>query len=249
MEKTLRTLRPHLLSIPTSVREKERGRGPVTELDVEVDEALHREISRHFPEDGWISEESPEVQGKGRIWVVDPIDGTRELIRGIPEWVVSIALFVKGSLHCGWIYHPQSDTLWFGVPSTGAWKNGKSVKITHVPSLSTLRIGVSRTDWERGRIPSLPLKIIPIGSIAYKLALVGGGELDGVISVTPKRLWDIAGGVAILLGGGGAILDLNTYEALTTLSLMPGKIFPRGFVAAHPRWLGGVTRILRRHKG
>jgi myo-inositol-1(or 4)-monophosphatase len=245
LETVFRSLRPTLLRSPETVQEKGGGKGPVTDLDTLVDQRLKEELLRRFPEDGWLSEESPDIEGKGRIWVVDPIDGTRELVQGVPEWVISVALFLGNELRGGWIYHPPSDTLWHGVPYRGAWKNETPITLTPPPDLEGIRIGVSRTDTARGRIPPLPFNLRVIGSIAYKLALLASGELDAVLSVTPKRLWDMAGGVAVLLGSGGAILDLDRNETILSLPLVRDRLFAKGFVASHPRWLGNLARSLR----
>jgi myo-inositol-1(or 4)-monophosphatase len=249
LETVFRSLRSILLRSPGTVQEKEGGKGPVTDLDTLVDQRLKEELLQRFPEDGWLSEESPDIEGKGRIWVVDPIDGTRELVQGIPEWVISVALFFEGKLCAGWIYHPPSDTLWYGVPYRGAWKNETPIILTPPPDLEKIRIGVSRTDTARGRIPPLPLNLKVIGSIAYKLALLSSGELDAILSVTSKRLWDIAGGVAVVLGSGGGVLDLAQKETLATLPFTRERLFPRGFIASHPRWLGNLARLILLNKG
>jgi myo-inositol-1(or 4)-monophosphatase len=221
-----------LKKLPLKVTTKEGG-SPLTTVDLFIDSLLKEKIQKAFPEDGILSEESPSLKGKERTWVVDPVDGTRELIEGIPEWVVSVALFSSDLLQYGWVYQPTTSFLFSGGPGIGAFLNNHKKTVQFRKEGEPI-IGVSRTDTKKGKIPRLPIPLKPIGSIAYKLALTGVGEIGGVVSFTPKHLWDIAGGVAIVLGGGGILWDLQKKEPLTTLSLKTTSLFPEGFFAGSP---------------
>lgn len=238
---TLRGYRDALLAVPAKVRDKGGDRGPLTEMDERMDRELYAAVHARYPDDGWISEESPHQAASGRYWVIDPIDGTRELVAGIPEWVVSVGLYEAGRPLYGWLYHPPSDTLWHGGPGIGAWANDTPVRVAAPTTLREAVVGVSRTDTQKGIIPPLEPAPKGIGSIAYKLGLVGAGAIHATVSITPKNVWDIAGGIAIVLGAGGTVVRFDSGDPIRTLD-MHTKL-DGGLVAAHPEWAEPLRRL------
>jgi len=101
---------------------------PVTEADVAVDETLRRELPR--ADEGWLSEESLDHRARldrRRVWIVDPLDGTREFLGGVPQWTVSIGLVEDGEAVAGGIYNPSTDELFLGARETGVTLNGTPV--------------------------------------------------------------------------------------------------------------------------
>jgi myo-inositol-1(or 4)-monophosphatase len=183
------------------------GDDPVTEADRAANRIL-REILVQEGE-GWLSEESAEDPGrleKARVWVVDPLDGTREFVARIPEWCISIALVENGTaIACG-IHNPSTSETFLGSTGTGLTYNGTRAHSTSRCELSGATILASRTEVQRGewkQFESAPLAIKPVGSVAYKLALVAAGLADATWTPCPKHEWDVAAGVGLITFGGG----------------------------------------------
>lgn len=244
----LRAFKPRLTQLPQHVQDKGGDLGPLTELDHHVDRELYRLIRASFAADGWMSEESAHEQGSGRVWIVDPIDGTREIVAGVGEWAVSVGLWEDGAPAYGWLYNASRDVLWHGGPGIGAWaeegERRRAVRVRAPGSIERLSVGVSRTDMSKGLIPQVKPVPKPIGSIAYKLGLVAAGEIDATVSVTPKNAWDIAGGIAVVLGAGGSVVRLSDGEPLKAFD--SGVLHEDGLVAAHP---DAVEELRRRYGG
>ena len=187
------------------VAEEKKPGDWVTDADRDADRLIREEQNRHFPQDGWLSEESLEISRPGTFtWIVDPIDGTHEFVSGNPEHAVSIGLVWEGKAVGGAVAHPPSGVLMAGSVAGGL----RPAETRNLPGARQkekgLRILVSRTDLARERFSkwsgSFPLT--PVGSIAYKLALVAYGEGDAIVSITGKNPWDITGGFAILQASG-----------------------------------------------
>jgi myo-inositol-1(or 4)-monophosphatase len=138
------------------------------------------------------------------------MDGTREFVMKVPEFVVSVALVEKGLVVLGVIYNPCTGELFESVYRQGTKLNGKMVycdkKLDGKP-----KVEVSRSDIEKGRFAGYEscMDLHPCGSIAYKLARLAAGEANGTLSITPKNEWDIAGGVILVTEAGGRVTDLS----------------------------------------
>ncbi|NKB70930.1 MAG: 3'(2'),5'-bisphosphate nucleotidase CysQ [Candidatus Latescibacteria bacterium] len=187
---------------------------PVTSADLAANAYLSEALQTPYPEYGWLSEETvddPQRLQRDRVWIVDPIDGTKEFLAEIPEYVVSIALVEKGEPIVGVIYNPPKDELYAAVKGGGTFLNGQRVFCTDTPSLDQATMIVSRSETKRGEIdPFRPhlQAIEPVGSVAYKLAVVAGGGADLNISVQPKNEWDVVAGDLLVREAGGHMLDL-----------------------------------------
>jgi myo-inositol-1(or 4)-monophosphatase len=183
--------------------------GPVTEADLAVDDALRRELPR--PDEGWLSEETPDTRARldrRRVWIVDPIDGTREFMDSIPEWNISIGLAEDGVAVAGGVYNPSTDEMFLGAPGTGITLNGQPVTASPRPSLEGGVVLVGRwalEGWRGRRWQGHPFQARAVGAIAYALALVAAGSADAIWSRSPKAEWDIAAGVALITAAGGHI--------------------------------------------
>ena len=188
---------------------------PVTSADRAADEALKKDLREAFPADGWLSEETvddPVRLGHERVWIVDPIDGTKEFLTGIPEFGVSIALVQDGEPVVGVIYNPPRDELYAAVKGGGTFLNGKRVFCTDTPALSAATLIVSRSEDARGEIDPLRphlQQVRPVGSVAYKLAVVAAGAADLNVSVQPKNEWDVCAGDLLVREAGGCMVDLD----------------------------------------
>jgi myo-inositol-1(or 4)-monophosphatase len=190
------------------------GDDPVTQADRLVDAALHHLLLRDG--EGWLSEETVDDArrlGKARVWVVDPLDGTREFVARIPEWCVSIGLVEDGRAVAGGILNPETRQLIAGSIETGVELNGKPVAVKPGgASLAGCRVLASRSEIKRGewkRFENAEFTVAPMGSVAFKLALVAAGLADATWTHVPKHEWDVAAGTALVLAAGG---DVRTLE-------------------------------------
>ena len=186
---------------------------PVTEADRAANGALHDILVRDG--EGWLSEESADDLTRlkqTRVWVVDPIDGTREFVAGIPEWCVSIGLIENGHAIAGGICNPATGETFLGSLGSGVTYNGDEACASRRTTLSSATVLASRSevkrgDWEQFR--NGPFAIRPMGSVAYKLALVAAGIADATWTLCPKHEWDVAAGVALVKAAGGFAQELD----------------------------------------
>ena len=182
------------------------GGDPLTKADLAVDGVLKSILPGEG--EGWLSEEtvdSSERLNKRRVWIVDPIDGTREFIQGIPEWCISIGLIEDGQPVAGGIHNPATGERITGALGSGIAYVGPNAALGAV-SLHEASVGASRSEVRRGEwdgYDESAFKIVPMGSVAYKLALVAVGRLDATWTLVPKNEWDLAGGAALLAASGG----------------------------------------------
>jgi myo-inositol-1(or 4)-monophosphatase len=188
-----------------------KDRSPVTSADLEVNRILQETIGKHFPHDGWLSEETPDEPArleKKRVWIVDPIDGTKYFINGTPEFTISVALVEDGRLVLGVVFNPATGEFFSAIRGSGATLNDRPMHIreSHDPRLTLL---VNPPSFQRGRFQSLESEadLRPMGSIAYTLALVAAGHADGTINLDRLSEWDIAAGVLLVEEAGGIATD------------------------------------------
>jgi myo-inositol-1(or 4)-monophosphatase len=189
------------------------GHDPVTEADRALDAAMRKELLREG--EGWLSEESVDDAsrlGKKFAWVVDPLDGTREFVAGIPEFCVSIGFVEDGRPVAGGIYNPATREKIVGAIDCGVLYNGQPAKPSQKTDLKGSVILASRSELKRGewqRFQNGEYEIRPMGSVAYKLALVAVGKADVTFTLTPKNEWDVAAGVALVESAGGFTSTLD----------------------------------------
>jgi len=210
---------------------------PVTDADFAANRILRGAIEKYFPEDAILSEESDSAEERAsmderfkrrRVWILDPIDGTREFIKGRDQFAVSAGLVEDGKAILGFICNPARNYLVTGGTGIGLFKDGVAYSaparsegpwpedaVIHPPQ-ALPKICVSRSEHKSGKLAHLEkrygdLTAMAIGSIAYKLALVADGTFDLVVSVKPKNEWDIAGGAALLAAVGLELREGN-YE-------------------------------------
>lgn len=191
---------------------------PLTTADLAANQILLDRLTAAFPQDGWLSEESVDDAArlsKARTWIVDPIDGTKEFVRGVPEYAVSVALVKGNRVVLGAVYNPATDELFVAIHECGAFLNGKPIAVKSIVTRPFVVLG-SRSDRRSGALDTLRdvIDIRRIGSIAYKLALVACGKADATISVTPKNEWDIAAGVLLVQEAGGFVADKSLHPLI-----------------------------------
>ena len=204
------------------------GRDVVTEVDQAVSGVLRRALLA--PDEGWLSEE--DVDDSSRlsrkvVWIVDPLDGTREFVDCVPEWSISIGLAVDGNPVAGGICNPATGELFLGALDIGVTYNNEPVVAAPRPSLDGAVVLASRQEYGRGewaRFEGRQFSIRPTGSVAYKLALVSAGLADATWTLSPKHEWDVAAGVALVKSAGGCVACVpNTELRLNrATTLLPG---------------------------
>ena len=187
------------------------GTDPVTTADLAANDFLRQRLMAVLPEAGWLSEEtkdSDERLLKRYVWIVDPIDGTKEFVERVPEYAVSVALSYEGHALLGVVYNPAKDECYAGLVGVGAWLNGDSVSAVFL-SEGKLKVLGSRSEIKRGEFEHFMqlVEVEAVGSIAYKLALVASGRANATWSLGPKNEWDIAAGVALINAAGGKVAD------------------------------------------
>ncbi len=192
-------------------------KNPVTDADIAADKKIHEILTNAYPDFGWLSEEtkdSPGRLGKKFVWVVDPLDGTKEFIEGVPHFVVSIGLVRKGDPVIGVLYNPVTEELFHAEKDMGAYLNGKKIHCSVQQDENLVDIVVSRSELKAGLwedyIPRFK-KIIEIGSVAYKLGLVASGKYDFFATLKPKNEWDICAGQIILTEAGGTLKNIGNF--------------------------------------
>jgi myo-inositol-1(or 4)-monophosphatase len=189
------------------------GHDPVTEADRAVDAVLRENLLRDG--EGWLSEETadnPSRLDKARVWIVDPLDGTREFVQGLPEFCVSIGLAENGKPVAGGIYNPATKETFLGSVDSGVLYNGQPAHASQRKTLDGALILASRSEVKRGEWKSFEgqsFQVRAMGSVAYKLALVSAGLADVTFTLTPKNEWDVVAGAALVLSGGGFVSTLD----------------------------------------
>lgn len=196
-------LRRHA-ALPAEYTHKHDG-GLVTAADHEVDDLLRGSLPR--PGDGWLSEESVDDARRlqcARVWVVDPLDGTRAFVARRPEYSVSVALLVDSVPVLGVVGNPATDVVVAGGPGLGLAVEGRPDAGFDVDDPRP-RLLVSRSEWRRAEWSHLEAaaQLRPCGSVAYELALVAAGCADATATLHPKHEWDVAAGAALVAAAGG----------------------------------------------
>lgn len=223
------------------------GHDPVTEADRALDTLLREHLLRGG--EGWLSEETlddPTRLDKRHVWVVDPLDGTREFVAGIPEFCVSVALVEDGVPVCGGIFNPATDEVFLGSLDTGVTLNGKLVHPSERKSLDGALVLASRSEVKRGEwkpFEKTGFKIQNMGSVAYKLARVSAGLADVTFTLVPKNEWDVAAGAALVVSGGGFLSTLENGP----LRCNNRRTLLSGLIASGPNLRNELLTMLEGH--
>lgn len=210
--------------------EYKAGHDPVTEADHALDAVLRKCLLRSG--EGWLSEESADDRSrleKEQVWVVDPLDGTREFVEGIPEFCASIAFVRCGRPVAGGICNPATNEVFLGCIDSGLMYNGSPARATQRASLRGALVLASRSETKRGEwreFQNAPFTVQPMGSVAYKLARVSAGLADATFTLTPKHEWDVAAGAALVQSAGGYVQPLHGSQLICNQEhpLLPGMI-------------------------
>ncbi|MFN4142218.1 3'(2'),5'-bisphosphate nucleotidase CysQ [Aestuariivirga sp.] len=180
----------------------------VTEGDLALNALLEERLRKARPGYGWLSEETPDAPQRmahERLWIIDPIDGTRAFIEGRKEWCVAAALAENGRPVIGAVYRPRLAEFYSAIAGEGATLNGAPLAMADSPSLEGARIAGNR----KALAPLAPLGVAgdPSGALPLqlRLAYVAAGRLDGAVSVGRRNDWDLAAGELLVIEAGGAV--------------------------------------------
>lgn len=190
--------------------DKPDGAGPVTEADIAVNDMLHASLLKARPGYGWLSEEtedSADRLGHERVFIVDPIDGTRSFAEGSNTWAHALAVARKGVVTAAVIYLPMRDLLYAASVGRGATLNDAPIHVSNADDLNAAEILAARPNldkrhWSGRQVPGFRRAYRP--SLAYRMALVAQGRFDGMLTLRPSWEWDIAAGDLILREAGAA---------------------------------------------
>ena len=185
--------------------EKSPG-NPVSDIDLEVDALLRARLSALLPEAGWLSEETADNADRlacHRLWVVDPIDGTRDYLRGHSGWAVSVALVEAGQVVLGVLDAPAVGRRWRAVAGGGALRNDVPIRCGDRTMLAGARVPFDQLPRE-----DMDLTIVPKpNSIALRMAMVAADEADLVATLRWGYEWDVAAAALIAAEAGAAVSD------------------------------------------
>lgn len=181
---------------------------PVSEVDLQVDQFLKDALAQLDPDAGWFSEETadnPERLLLPRVWVVDPIDGTRDYVRGKEGWAVSIALVEGGRTTLAVLDAPARDEHWSAALGQGAWRNGIRLKASQRAELAGARVPAEV-------LPRADADLVTVhkpNSIALRIAMVAADEADLVAALRWGHEWDIAAAALLTQEAGGVVTDAH----------------------------------------
>lgn len=184
---------------------------PVSAADLAVDEFLKSELQALLPAAGWLSEETADAPGRlgGQlVWLVDPIDGTRDYIRGREGWAVSVALVSASRPLLGYLHAParrrdEGGEFWHGEAGKGSWRNGESLVASTRSELSGARVPAKHVPREDSDL----VLVDQPNSIALRMAMVAADEADLVATLRWGFEWDIAAAGLIAREAGAAVTD------------------------------------------
>lgn len=225
--------------------DKGDGAGPVTEADLAVDKMLNAKLLTARPDYGWLSEETQDTDArlsKDRVFIVDPIDGTRSFIEGDHNWAHSLAIAEHGKVIAAVVYLPMRKRLFAARIGHGATLNGIPLQVSAHPDLTAARLLAARQNlkpefWTDG-CPDFTLRFRP--SLAYRMALVAQGRHDAMISLRNTWEWDVAAGTLIAQEAGGAIMDRCGTPPVFNKKIPAFD----GFIAANPILAGRIAKRL-----
>lgn len=187
-------------------------RTPVSNADLAIDALLRRELLAARPDYGWLSEETADDLARlqrRRVFLVDPIDGTRAFVRGKPWWSVCVAVVEDGRPVAGVVCAPDRGELFEAVAGAGARCNGEPIHATSRDRLDDCAMLAdpamfTHPDW---REPWPGMRVEQRNSVAYRLCSVASGEFDATLALSPKCEWDLAASALIAAEAGCRVTD------------------------------------------
>jgi 3'(2'), 5'-bisphosphate nucleotidase len=237
--------------------QRKSGGEPVSQADLASSELVVRKLRESFPSDAILSEELPDDSSRlanSRVWMVDPIDGTSDFLRGEAGYVVMIGLCVEGRPVVGAVAQPATGHLWLGAVGVGAWKEvsgaaREPLRVSTVGEASAIRLVASkshRSDYYARFREALGISDeLALGSVGLKVAMIAQASRDlYVYPGTQTKIWDSCGPEAILTAAGGTVTDTDGNPLCYTRAELKN---PRGVVASnglvHALALATIARL------
>jgi myo-inositol-1(or 4)-monophosphatase len=182
---------------------------PVSEIDIAVNDLLRGRLAAIAPDAAWLSEETeddPARLGAARVWIVDPIDGTRAFIAGEPDWTISVALVAGGRPVLAALHAPVFDEFFFAAAGGGATCNQVSIAARAGDGLASVRIAGPKNCLQRlAAVAPSPVMVPRVHSLALRLARVADGTLDIAVAGADSNDWDLAAADLLVHEAGGAL--------------------------------------------
>ena len=210
----------------------------VSRADIAAEKTIRAELTGARPNYGWLAEESAPEAGKDptRRWIVDPLDGSTNFLRGMPHWAVSIALEHKGEIVAGVVYDAAKDEMYVAEKGQGAWMNDQRLRVSDRARLEDCvfgtgvpfgaRRGLPETLQDLARLMPVTAGVRRWGSAALDMAYVAAGRFDGFWE-RGLNLWDIAAGLLIVREAGGLVEPVDPSGSFEDGSLIAanGAVF------------------------
>lgn len=228
--------------------DKPDGAGPVTEADLAVNDMLEKTLRAARPDYGWLSEESPDSDARlsrKTLFIIDPIDGTRNFIEGGDKWSHSLAVVENGVPVAGAVYLPVKGKLYTAARGLGAFLNGRPIRVSARAGVRDATMLATKPTYDArhwpGGVPDVARHYRP--SLAYRLALVAEGRFDAMLTLRDSWEWDIAAGAMILSEAGAQVTDRHgaTLGFNNAHPQVPGVLAGAGGV--HAELLAGLTPV------
>jgi myo-inositol-1(or 4)-monophosphatase len=183
---------------------------PVSDADIAVNQHLQRRLGEARPDYGWLSEETEDDTrrlDRRRVWVVDPIDGTRAFVDGLPHFCHSVALVEDGRPALAALYNPAADEFYDAAAGQGARLNGRAIRVSDRSDIEGCRIAAFEPMFRHPawREPWPTMQVVQPNSVAYRLALVASGSVDAAFGLNAKQDWDLAAADLIVHEAGGRV--------------------------------------------
>jgi len=240
--------RKHFNASP-QIWDKADNAGPVTEADLAIDTMLKAELIGARQDYGWLSEESEDDlvrQEHERVFIIDPIDGTRAFIAGEKHFSHSLAISQNGRITAAVVYVPMMDLMFAATDSTESTLNNEKIATSAQSQVDGATLLATKSnllpEFWIGDVPAIRRKFRP--SLAYRLCLVAQGRYDAMLTLRDCWEWDIAAGDLIVRQAGGTVTDRHN-NPLAFNSQHPKT---KGCHAAGPKLHAALQACIRQPK-
>ena len=190
---------------------------PVTDADIAVDTLLKEKLGAIAPDYGWLSEETADMPARlerRRVWIVDPIDGTRAFMAGGPDWAVAAALVEDGRPIAGALFAPVTQELFLAAVGRGATRNGAPIRASGARMVAGTRAD-GPAHWMSLVEPAGIIARVPrIRSLALRIARVATGEIDAAFAAPNSNDWDLAAADLLVHEAGGRLTDIDGFQLI-----------------------------------
>jgi len=192
---------------------------PVSEADIAVDDFLRTTLMQNRTGYGWLSEETedqPERLRRGRLWIVDPIDGTRAFLAGGDDWGISVALVQNQKPIIAAFYAPVKDAFYFAETGKGATKNATAISTSTCTDLSAAKMMGDPSAFKASKFWPVAwpesMTAVQANSIALRICQIADAQFDCCVTLRPKNDWDVAAADLILSEAGGKLTTGDGHE-------------------------------------